>query len=69
MTVPAAAISRSNLWMLIWFCSRRGTVSSVPTASAATSLSTGVPSSRFMVEDIGDLPQRQGTIIVQQWVR
>ena len=66
--LPAAAMSRSNLWMLIWFCSRRGTVSSVPTASATTSLSTGVPSSRFMVEDIGDL-QRLGSRAVRRRLR
>eukprot|EP00964_Phaeocystis_antarctica_P004462 scaffold2413_cov52-Phaeocystis_antarctica.AAC.2 len=72
MTVPAAAISRSNLWMLIWFCSRRGTVSSVPTASATTSLSTGVPSSLFMVEDIGDLPaddDHGAAVWALRWVR
>ena len=61
--LPAAAMSRSNVdiraWVFTCACSRRGTVSSVPTSSASTtSLSTGVPSSRFMVEDIGDLPQR-----------
>ena len=66
MILPAAAMSRSTsdirAGVFTWSCSPGTTVNSVPTASATTSLSTGVPSSRFMVEDIGDLTQRTGSL-------